>query len=300
MYENNIFGNFDVMELKALHTFATVANVGTIGGASKALNCVQSNVTTRIKALEAELGVSLFNRSRAGMALTSAGVAFLPYAQDVLQAEERARTSVEAFDSSVKFLRIGSMESTLAVRLPAILSSFRAENPNLRLQIQSGPTEELIEKLVQDQIDIAFVGGKFKHSELRGHPLFAEEMVMISALEFENLEDLRSLPVIVFKVGCSYRDYTRRWMRMSGLAPNDLFELGTLDGILGCVAAGVGVSCLPRSVVEGSQSRNLLRVHTLDDPERFIDTYAMLNSRSVRNGAVDAFLTTSRSMLFND
>jgi len=288
------------MELKTLHTFATVASIGTIGGASKELNCVQSNVTTRIKALEAELGVSLFNRSRAGMALTSAGVAFLPYAQEVIQAEERARASVEAFESSVRLLRIGSMESTLAVRLPGILSSFRAENPDLRLQIQSGPTEELIEKLLQDQIDIALVGGKFKHADLQGHPLFAEEMVMISALEFKTLEDLRSLPVIVFKLGCSYRDYTRRWMRMSGLAPNEVFELGTLDGILGCVASGVGVSCLPRSVVDGSQARNLLRIHTLDDPERFIDTYAMLNPKSVRNGAVDAFLQTTRTTLFSN
>lgn len=286
------------MELKTLHTFATVAEIGTIGGASKKLNCVQSNVTTRIKALEAELGVSLFNRSRAGMALTAAGVAFLPYAQDVIRAEERARASVEAFESSVSLLRIGSMESTLAVRLPGILSSFRRENPNLRLQIKSGPTDELIEKLLLDQIDMALIGGKFKHADLQGHALFAEEMVMISALEFETLEDLRSLPVIVFKLGCSYRDYTRRWMRMSGLAPNEVFELGTLEGILGCVASGVGISCLPRSVVAGSQVCNLLRIHTLDDPARFIDTYAMLNPKSVRNGAVEAFLQTARKTLF--
>jgi DNA-binding transcriptional LysR family regulator len=278
------------MELKNLRTFAAVAETGSVVGASKKLHCVQSNVTTRIKSLEAELGVELFNRSRSGMALTAAGTAFLPYALDVMRAERRARSSVEDFDNSVKFLRIGSMESTLAVRLPKIIASFRKKHPEMRLQIHSGPTEDLLHKLVQDQIDLAMVGGKFARPGMKGLALFAEEMVMISSAELADLERLHSLPIIVFKQGCSYRDYTRRWMRMSGLAPNDIFELGTLDGILGCVASGVGISCLPRSVVEGSRYSELLTIHSLEDPERFIDTYAMQNVGQLRNGAVQEFL----------
>lgn len=278
------------MELKNLRTFAAVADTGSVAGASRELHCVQSNVTTRIKSLEGELGVELFNRSRSGMALTAAGTAFLPYALDVMRAELRARSSVEDFGSSVKFLRIGSMESTLAVRLPKIIAAFRRKHPDMRLQIDSGPTEDLLHKLVQDQIDVALVGGKFARPGLKGQALFAEEMVMISAAELKEPDRLRSLPIIVFKQGCSYRDFTRRWMRKSGLAPNDIFELGTLDGILGCVASGVGISCLPRSVIEGSQYRELLTIHTLEDSERFIDTYAMQNAGQIRNGAVGEFL----------
>ncbi len=278
------------MELKNLHTFAAVADTGSVAGASRELHCVQSNVTTRIKSLEGELGVELFNRSRSGMALTAAGTAFLPYALDVLRAELRARASVADFGNSVKFLRIGSMESTLAVRLPKIIAAFRKKHPDMRLQIFSGPTEDLLHKLVQDQIDVAFVGGKFARPGLMGQALFAEEMVMISSAELKEPDGLRSLPIIVFKQGCSYRDFTRRWMRKSGLAPNDIFELGTLDGILGCVASGVGISCLPRSVIEGSQYRELLTIHPLEDSERFIDTYAMQYAGQIRNGAVREFL----------
>lgn len=278
------------MELKALQTFATVAETGSVASASKELHCVQSNVTTRIKALEAELSVDLFNRSRSGMTLTAAGTAFLPYALEVMRAAKRAKSSVEDFSSSVKFLRIGSMESTLAVRLPKIIAAFRKKYPDMRLQIDAGPTEDLLHRLAQDQIDVALVGGKFTQTGLKGQALFAEEMVMISSAEQSDPSQLQSLPIIVFKQGCSYRDYTRRWMRMSGLAPNDIFELGTLDGILGCVASGVGISCLPRSVVEASQYRKLIKSHTLDDPERFIDTYAIRKVDQLRNGAVEAFL----------
>lgn len=288
------------MDLKELRTFAAVADTGTVGGAAKRMHCVQSNVTSRIKSLEEELGVTLFNRSRAGMSLTSAGVVFLPHARAVLQAESQARASVDAFGGTVKFLRVGSMESTLAVRLPKLLSEFRRANPELRLQIISGPTESLIEKLVGDQIDIAFVGGKFPHPNLKGHPLFAEEMVMISARDAVSPESLRSYPIVVFKQGCSYRDFTRKWVRTAGLAPNETFEVGTLDGILGCVASGVGISCLPRSVVDASPLKDLLLIHQLDDPERFIDTYAMCNPSSVRNGAVDAFLAIARQTRFEN
>jgi len=286
------------MELKNLRTFAVVADVGSISSASKTLHCVQSNITTRIKSLETELGVSLFNRSRSGMSLTSAGVAFLPYARDVILAEEKARLSLHSFASSVKLLRIGSMETTLAIRLPKVFGAFRKKHPDLRLHIHSGPTDELTFKLLDNQIDLALVGGKFTHPKLKGHALFAEEMVMISAKGISDTSKLRSMPVIVFKQGCSYRDYTRRWMRQSGLAPNETFELGTLDGILGCVASGVGITCLPRSVIEGSHHRDILAIHQLEDPERFIDTYAMENRSSVKNGAVDAFVQELRSTEF--
>ena len=190
------------------------------------------------------------------------------------------------------------METTLAIRLPKVFGAFREKHPDLRLHIHSGPTDELTFKLLDNQIDLALVGGKFTHPKLKGHALFAEEMVMISAKGISDTSKLRSMPVIVFKQGCSYRDYTRRWMRQSGLAPNETFELGTLDGILGCVASGVGITCLPRSVIEGSHHRDILAIHQLEDPERFIDTYAMENRSSVKNGAVDAFVQELRSTEF--
>ena len=278
------------MDVKSLKSFAVVAELGGISPASKALNSVRSNVTTRIKALEAELGIDLFYRSRSGMTLTSAGVAFLPYAQDVLQAMDRARVALNGFSDTAQILRLGSMETTLAVRLPMVIPNFRKAHPGVRLQIHSGPTDELVERVLKNQIDLAFIGGQFPHPQLKAHPIFVEEMVLASSKAVDQLEDLGSSTLIVFRQGCSYREFTRRWMRRTGLAPNDTFELGSLEGILGCVASGVGVTCLPRSVVEVSQYRETLNIHQLDDPERFIDTYAIEKKNTVSNGAIPAFL----------
>lgn len=283
------------MDLRNLRAFAAVADLGSVSLASKSLRCVQSNITTRVKALEAELGVELFYRSRSGMEMTAAGVVFLPYALDAIHSVERARAALERFSETPRLLRIGTMETTLAVRLPQIISMFREAYPCVKLEIHSGPTEALVEQILANNIDVALIGGKFPHPSLRGHSLFVEEMVLVSSLGLKKMEEIRSATVIVFKRGCSYRDYTRRWMKLAGLAPNDTFELGTLDGILGCVASGVGVTCLPRSVVETSQHRDLLHIHPIDDADRFIDTYAIENTTAVRNGAVAAFVEALRN-----
>lgn len=278
------------MEIRALKTFLAVAELGTVSHASKRLNCVQSNVTSRIKALEDELGVELFARSRNGMMLTPAGAYFRDHAQAVIDAEAAALASVRNFSNAIRLIRIGSMESTLAIRLPAFIAEFRAANPSVKLELCSGPTDDLIQLILDRKIDVAFIGGQFRHPDLAAEIAFSEEMVLVSDRSIANPDDAGAMPLIVFKPGCSYRAYAQAWMRKSGLAPNDVIELGTLEGILGCVASGVGVTLLPRSVVDNSRHRGIVNLHTLSDADRFIDTYAVRNSSAPANGAVDAFV----------
>jgi len=278
------------MEIRTLKTFIEVAEVGTISHASKRLHCVQSNVTSRIKSLEDELGVTLFQRSRKGMALTAAGLFFLPHAQAVLDTETMAIASIKNFSNSVKLLRIGSMESTLAIRLPSYIATFRSIYPKVRLGVSSGPTEDLVQQVLDNRIDIAFIGGQFRNPELEGRVAFSEEMVLATDQSIVNIEQAGASPLIVFKPGCTYRSYSQNWMKKTGLAPNEVLELGTLDGILGCVASGVGITLLPRSVVESSRHRRLLIVHDLSDEDRFIDTIAISNTKAPPNGAIEAFI----------
>ncbi len=278
------------MEIRNLRTFLVVAEEGTISHASRRLNSVQSNITSRIKSLEAELGEKLFMRSRSGMALTAAGVLFRSHAQAVVDAEASAIAAIKNFSSSVKFLRIGSMESTLAVRLPKHISAFRSAHPNVKLKVYSGPSDDLVSQLLDNKVDIAFIGGQFHHPDIEGRIAFSEEMVLATEKNINDPKQAGTSPVIVFKQGCSYRDYAQSWMKNSGLSPNDVMELGTLDGILGCVASGVGVTLLPRSIVESSRHRNLVNIHSLNDGDRHIDTIAIRNTSAPANGAVDAFM----------
>ncbi|WP_158970997.1 LysR substrate-binding domain-containing protein [Chachezhania sediminis] len=290
------------MEIRGLKTFLLVADLGTAVEAARQLNCVQSNVTSRIKALEDELGVVLFIRSRTGMTLTSAGIVLRDHARAVLRAERDASAAMAGFADESGLLRIGSMESTLAGPLPARLAAFRRRYPGVKLHITAAPTEELAEKVLDGQIDIALVGGPYRQEALTCTPVFDEEMVLVTEPALTAPPAAARAPVIVFRAGCSYRSYALDWLRRTGLAPNNIMEMGTLDGILGCVAAGVGITLLPRSAVGGGAHDGRLRLHPLDDPDRFIPTHAIWRDIGP-NVQIDRFvhlLRASESGLYED
>src|SRR5262245_54090232 len=154
------------MELSDLQTFAAVARCGGITRAAGELNTVQSNVTNRIRALESEVGVLLFERQARGMALTDAGRRLLPYA-DRLSALSREALAAARDDGVAKGpLAIGSMETTAAVRLPSLLAQFHHQYPDVQLMLRTGPTAILAGAVIDNKLDGAFVAGPIDHPDL--------------------------------------------------------------------------------------------------------------------------------------
>src|SRR5947209_9754902 len=133
-----------VVELTDLQTFAAVARTGGITRAAEALNTVQSNVTQRIKALEAEIGAALFERHSRGMTLTGAGRRLLPYAQRMAALSHEALLAARDDGDAKGPLAIGSMETTAAVRLPSLLAEFHRRFPAVRLSLRTSTTADLV------------------------------------------------------------------------------------------------------------------------------------------------------------
>src|ERR1700753_2476726 len=128
------------MELTDLVTFSGVAQNGAITQAAEELNTVQSNVTQRIKALEAEIGTALFERHSRGMTLTGAGRRLLPYAQRMAVLSREAVLAARDDGEPKGPLAIGSMETTAAVRLPALLADFHRRFPEVKLSLRTAAT----------------------------------------------------------------------------------------------------------------------------------------------------------------
>src|SRR6476620_6770552 len=193
------------MELSDLLTFSTVARLGGITRAADELNTVQSNVTQRVKALEAEIGTALFERHSRGMNLTGAGRRLLPYAQRM--AVLAARDDGEPKGP----LSIGSMETTAAVRLPALLAEFHKRFPAVRLTLRTSTTADLVAAVLDGTLDGAFVAGPIDHAELSSTVAFKEELVLVSAKRWTSLAALRAgtpesgPTALVFRTGCTYR-----------------------------------------------------------------------------------------------
>lgn len=259
------------MELSDLTTFAAVARCGGITRAAQELHTVQSNVTARIRALEADVGTPLFERHSRGVSLTSAGQRLLPYVDRLSALLHEARQAAGDDGVARGPLAIGSMETTAAVRLPGLLARFHADCPQVQLSLRTGPTAELLAAVLAHALDGAFVAGPVDHPELQVLPVFDEELMLITAAHWSRLDALKDalahtgqpLSALTFREGCSYRRRLDQVLAAQGWPAFTRLEFGTLEGILGCVGAGVGLTLLPRSVVEASAHRAHLALHAL-------------------------------------
>jgi DNA-binding transcriptional LysR family regulator len=266
------------MELTDLLTFSTVARLGGITRAAEELNTVQSNVTQRIKALEAEIGTALFERHSRGMSLTGAGRRLLPYAQRMAALSREAVLAARDDGEPKGPLSIGSMETTAAVRLPALLAEFHRRYPAVRLTLRTAPTADLVAAVLDGSLDGAFVAGPIEHAELSATPAFTEELVLVTAQRWTSLAALRAgtpesgPTALVFRTGCTYRQRLEQVFTEFGWPSAVRFEFGTLDGMVGCVAADMGVTLLPRAVVERDHVQRDVIFHKLNPQHAHVET----------------------------
>ncbi len=284
------------MELSDLMTFSTVARLGGVTRAADELNTVQSNITQRIKALEAEIGTPLFERHSRGMTLTGAGRRLLPYAQRLAALSREAVLAAREDGEPKGPLSIGSMETTAAVRLPSLLAEFHRRFPAVQLSLRTAPTADLVAAVLDGSLDGAFVAGPIEHAELTDVTAFREELVLVTARRWTSLAAVRAgtpesgPTALVFRTGCTYRQRLEQLLTEFGWPSAARFELGTLDGMIGCVAAGMGITLLPRTVVERNDLSGNIRIHPLSPSQSRVDTLFIQRRSAHQYSALQGFV----------
>ena len=171
------------LEISALEIFHQVALEGSISRAAVKLHRVQSNISTRIKQLEERLGTVLFLRDRRGLTLTEDGQVLLRYAEKLLALFSEAVDALQDGKPAGSF-RIGTMESTAAARLPHILSRYHALYPDVEITLTTATTGDLIARLNNHELDIAFVAEPLTVAGLAAEPVFEERLMLIAPASF--------------------------------------------------------------------------------------------------------------------
>ena len=168
------------MNVKDLIIFQTVANSGSINSAAKQLNYVQSNVTSRIQKLEESLNTKLFYRHQRGITLTNEGNAILPYAKKIISLVDEMKQVASDSDHPSGKLDIASVETV--IKLPYILSAYLNKHELVDLTLSTGVTAELKEKVLNYQLDGAFVTKSeiTNDSKLNEIEVFQEKLVLIA------------------------------------------------------------------------------------------------------------------------
>lgn len=277
-----------IVDLHHLKIFQLVAELGSISKAARELNYAQSNVTTKIQQLETLLGTTLFYRHNRGITLTAKGKVLLTYSRKIFNLIEETYKAIQDDQIPKGPLTIGSMETTAAVRLPALLSKYHQDYPDVELILKTGPTEQLIAALLRYELDGAFVAGPVEHPQLLQKKILEEELVLITDRihpPLTSIKELRNRTLLVFRSGCSYRAKFEQWLRYEGILPNKMMEFGALEAIVGCVAAGLGISLLPFSVVEKYVKNGNIKYHAI--PKEFAKVQTLFVYRK------DEFMTTA-------
>lgn len=259
------------MESGDLRIFQAVAREGSITKAAQTMNYVQSNVTARIQHLESQLGIPLFRRSNRGMTLTSAGENLLGYADKILNLLGEAAKTTQYSEQPSGALRLGSIETTAAIHLTSLLGEYRLQYGNVQVSLQIGGSHVLVQKVLNDELDGAFVYGETDAPELEQIDVFQEELVLVSEPGRGGMQELLAQPMLFFDVGCTHRERAETFLREAGIADYQIMEFGTLAVILDGVSAGLGVSLLPRSSVAKMEEDGRILSHMLPEEYRTLE-----------------------------
>lgn len=280
-----------IMDLSDLQIFRTVVETGGITRAADKLHRVQSNVTTRVRQLEEDLGVSLFIRQGKKLHLSPAGQTLLGYADQLLALADEARESVQ--DATPRgVLRLGSMESTAGVRLPAPLAELYKRYPELTIELKTGNPAQLARLILEGELDAALVAEPIADAPFEKVSIYREELVLISAMEKKAADgkaDGVPKTILAFENGCPHRKRLEDWFAGRDELPERVIELGSYHAMLGCAVAGMGVSLLPAAVLEGFSMKDHLNVHKLPPGQEFAET-VLIWRKGARSPKLDALI----------
>jgi DNA-binding transcriptional LysR family regulator len=252
--------------LAQIEAFLTVAERRSVSAAAGVLYVTQPALTTRLKNLERELGVDLFVRTSRGMRLTAEGRAFRPHAQRALQSLAAGRELLrERREGRVGELIVGAAPAISTYVLPLVLRTFQASFPNVHLIVRTGHSEDVLELVLREQVQIGLVRD-LPHPAVTSTPLYEDEIVLVvhpqhrlagePSIAVQELGDER---LILFDRTSSYFVLTSAFFREAGVVPRGVMELDNVDATKKMVEHGLGIAFLPYTAVREELADGSLR-----------------------------------------
>jgi len=246
------------MNLHHLRIFYAVAQRQSVTGAAGDLLLSQPAVSLQLKALEKELGLALFHRGGAKLRLTQAGEVLYRSAVSMLHAKDEVERALAELRGGTKGrLILGAGTTGGMYVLPRIVRAYKSDWPETEILLHVGTTDQILEKLLQNVLDMALVGGPIDDRRLLVEPICADELVLIAApshpiasLAKVTLKDLGGMPFIVPEAGSRTRQLVERRLREAGVPLVIAMQLPGTEGVKRAVEGGLGIGMVSRYAVE--------------------------------------------------
>jgi DNA-binding transcriptional LysR family regulator len=244
------------VELRQLQAFVVAAESGSFSAAARRLGVSQPSLSTRIARLEESLGVALFDRMGAAVALTTAGRALLGDARVLLARSDAARAAVRAASCNTSStISVGSIRSIASFILPQALQKLHSEQPNSSVRIVEGSTQDLIEAVIEGSIDLAIVVDLMNDDRIIAQPLGTESLLLAvplansheTASDLLTREGLERVGAIVIDDADGPPLTLWQYCQQHGVIPRVRCPWSSISTALALVAQGVGMAVVPGS-----------------------------------------------------
>ena len=253
------------MNLRFVEAFYWVATLKSVSRAAEKLFITQSAMSSRIAALEDELGVQLLDRRDKQVRLTAAGSRFLVMAERLLTLQREIRDEMGRSAESAFSLRIGAIESVLHSWLIDWVREMRAAQPGLELELTVETTPVLVEQMRRGRLDLALAALPASGEGLRQQALPPMPMCFVGHARLHRkrrytLDDLAALELLTFQRGSQPHVALIDLMRQAGHSRPRVHAISSVSAMAGLVEGGLGVATLPLAVVRRLAERQALRV----------------------------------------
>lgn len=281
------------MEINDLRIFQTVAYEKSISKAALKLGYAQSNITMRIKLLENELNTTLFIRNNKGTIITSNGENLLKYADKILELIDEINS--EFLSSKIaSILKIGATQTISASILPKLFSLFYDKNPEVSLVLKTEKQKDLLDMIINCELDGAFIYGEIVSSKIKKIISFNEEVVLVSSLQINNINNLSTPIIINSDTNCPYRKTLQKWLIYNNSKPTTIIEFDSLESIINGISEGLGISLLPKSILP---KNNSFFIYELNDNFSQLEVKFIVNKNLRINTLLKNFINITNNYL---
>jgi DNA-binding transcriptional LysR family regulator len=293
------------MEVRQLQTFCVLAEELNFTRTAERVHTVQSNVTTQIKALEAELGSPLFDRLAKRVVLTEAGRRFRPYAEKALAAMDQGYRAVKFGTEPAGPLHIYAPESVLTYRLPEVLKLFRKRYPRVELIFRPEPVGSLAAELESGKIDFAIsMSDSVDGEQLYSIRMRSEDIYLFGTPDHPLVNakkvyprDLLDQTLLLTEAGCGYRKKLDMQLASANVRPQHITEFSSVEAIKQCVIAGMGIGLLPEVVIACELKKREFAVMNWHGPKMTIATHVVWHKDKWISAGMQAFLEVLKAKL---
>jgi LysR family transcriptional regulator, low CO2-responsive transcriptional regulator len=251
--------------LSSLIVFSRVVKYKSFSRAAETLFMTQPGVSNHVAQLEAQTGLSLLRRERGRFELTKEGKVIYRYAQRIEKIATELEDRLHTLHKEIHpLLRIGTVPTYSRILMPYVLGGFQKANPDIRIKLDVGSSNEMEKSLITGQNDIIIAASLHVSRKMQAFPVLREELVLIAANNHPltrkktvSLSEVKAYPLIIREEGSATRDVVLAAFSKMDITPSVLIEAKSTEFIKEWVAQGKGVSILIRRAVSGEEDKSI-------------------------------------------